>query len=113
MAERWINQSREFLKALEGLANKKDEDRLELVNEMIFALDTIDRSVHGWRSWIQNLELMSKFSESELREMKAGLVKEAQEFVEYDTQVSEKHKEKMPGIVVIRRRGEEHRPGIV
>jgi hypothetical protein len=50
---------------------------------------------------------MSKFSEDELREMRDGLVKKAQEFIEYDTQVTEKHKDKIPSIVVVRRRGEE------
>ena len=112
MAERWVSQSRELLKALEELASKKGEDRLELVNSMIFTLNTIDRSIQGWRSWIQNLQLMSKFTEEELRDMKEGLIKGARDFIEYDIQVSEEHREKIPGIVVARRPGEEGRPGI-
>lgn len=110
MTERWISQNEEMLKALAELASKKGEDRLELVNAMIFALNAIDRSIHGWRSWIQNLQLMSKFSEDELVEMKKGLIEKAQEFIEYDTSVTEKHKEKIPRIVVVRRQGEEDRP---
>jgi hypothetical protein len=112
LAEMWISQSREILKVLERLASEKGEDRLELVNDMIFALNSIDRGVHGWRTWIQNLQLMSKFSGDELKEMKEGLIKEAREFIEYDVQVSEKHKEKIPGIVVARKPRERNRTGI-
>jgi len=110
MTERWISQNQELLKGLEELLSKTGEDRLELVNAMIFALNAIDRSIHGWRSWIQNLQLMSKFSEDELREMKEGLIKRAREFIEYDVEVTEQHKEKIPRIVVVRRPGEETRP---
>ena len=110
MTERWIAQSEELLKTLEELASKKGEDRLELVNAMVFALNAIDRSIHGWRSWIQNLPLMSKFTEEELTKMKEGLIQKAQEFIRYDTTVTETHKEKIPRIVVVRRQGEEVRP---
>jgi hypothetical protein len=110
MTERWIAQSEELMKVLADLALKKGDDRLELVNAMIFAVNAIDRSIHGWRSWIQNLPLMTKFSEEELVEMKEGLIAKAQEFIKYDTSVTEKHKEKIPRIVVVRRQGEESRP---
>jgi len=110
MTERWISQSQELLKALQELASRKEEDRLELVNAMVFALNAIDRSIHGWRSWIQNLQLMSKFSEDELREMKKGLTEKAEEFIKYDTEVTVQHKEKIPRIVVVRRPGEEAGP---
>jgi hypothetical protein len=110
MTERWISQNEEMLKVLGELAAKKGEDRLELVNSMVFALNAIDRSIHGWRSWIQNLQLMAKFSEDELKEMKEGLIEKAQEFIKYDTEVTERHKEKIPRIVVVRRPGEEDRP---
>jgi hypothetical protein len=107
MTERWVAQSQELLKTLTELASKKEEDRLEIVNTLIFALNSIDRSLHGWRSWIQNLPLMSKFTEEELRQMREGLLQKAQEFINYDMQVTEKYKDKIPSIVVIRRRGEE------
>jgi len=75
---------------------------------MVFALNVIDRSIQGWRSWIQNLTLMSKFSEDELREMKEELIKEAQGFIEYDVKVSNNHRDKMPRIAV---QEERRRPG--
>ncbi len=109
MTERWIAQSQEILKTLNELSSKKGEDRLEMVNTMIFALNSIDRSLHGWRSWIQNLPLMSKFNEEELRQMRDGLLQKAQEFIDYDTKVTDSHKDKIPSIVVVRHREEEGR----
>jgi len=107
MTERWVAQSKELLKALTELASKKEEDRLEMVNTMMFVLNSMDRSLHGWRSWIQNLSLMSKFTEEELRQMREGLLQKAQEFINYDMQITEKHKDKIPSIVVVRKRSEE------
>ena len=112
LAEQWIDQSRELLKTLKELGSRKG-DRLELVNDMMFALNSIDRSIHGWRSWIQNLEYMSKFSGDELREMRDGLLKESEGFIQFDTQVSEKHKDKFPGMPVMRRPRGEGRAGVV
>lgn len=106
MTERWIEQSQELLKALEEFAEKK-EDRLELVNSMIFALNIIDRSIHGWRSWIHNLQLMARFSEKELKEMKEGLFEKAVEFIRYDIQITERHKGKIPRIETIGRKRED------
>ncbi|MCJ7632074.1 hypothetical protein MUP77_06725 [Candidatus Bathyarchaeota archaeon] len=63
MAERWVAKSQELFKTLTELASKKEEDRLEKVSTMIFSLNSIDKSLHGWRSWIQNLSFMSKFTE--------------------------------------------------
>ena len=93
MMERWIDESRELLKALE-VASKKGEDRLELVNSMVFALIAINRSIGGWMSWMQSLDFMSRFSEDELKEMKQGFIKEARGFIQYNTEVSIKYKDK-------------------
>jgi len=108
LAENWFSQSQELLKALEEAASRKEEDRLELFSAMVFALNAIERSLLGWRGWMQNLQLMSKFSEDELREMKRELIKEAQGFIKYDVEVSIKHKDKIPQIII--REGRE-RPG--
>jgi len=70
---------------------------------MILALNALDRSVHGWRSWIGSLRLMSRFTEDELREMEESLVKIVRDFVEYDVAVTQKHKDKIPRINVARR----------
>lgn len=109
MTERWISQSEELLKEMEKLSSKKGRDRLEIVNSIILALNALDRSVHGWRSWIRSLRLMSKFTEEELRGMEEGLMKRVRDFVEYDIGVTKEHKDKIPRITVARRREREAR----
>jgi hypothetical protein len=104
LTERWISQSEHLLKAMERLSAKKGRDRLEIITSMLLALNALDRSVHGWRSWIGSLRLMSRFTEDELREMEESLVKIARDFVKIDIAVTQKHKDKIPRITVGRRR---------
>ena len=107
MAERWISQSENLLKAIKKQSAKTDKDRLGVVHSMILALNAVDRSVHGWRSWVGSLRLMSKFTEDELRAMEAGLLERVRAFVEYDIEVTQKHKDKIPSVSLARRRRQE------
>ena len=104
MTERWINQSENLLKAMDAIASKKERDRLEMINSMIFVLNTIDRSLRGWRSWIQNLAFMSKFTPEELKELEEGLIKSTRVFVDYDIEVTKKYLDKIPRIKFTTRR---------
>ncbi len=104
LTERWIEQSEHLLKALEEFSTKKERDRLEIITSMILALNALDRSVHGWRSWVGSLRLMSRFTEDELREIEANLVKIAQDCVKHDIAVTQQHKDKIPRITAVRRR---------
>ncbi len=104
LTERWIEQSEHLVKAMEQLSAKKGRDRLEIITSMILALNALDRSVHGWRSWVGSLRLMSRFTEDELREMEACLVKVAQDCVKHDIAVTQQHKDKIPRITAVRRR---------
>jgi len=63
---------------------------------MIFALDALNNSLNGWRSWIQNLGFMSRFSETELKDIEDGLLKFSKAFVEYDVKITRKHQGKIP-----------------
>lgn len=92
------------MKTIEKLSTKKERDRLEIISSMILALNALDRSVHGWRSWIGSLRLMSRFTENELREMEESLVKIVRDFVEYDVAVTQKHKDKITRINIARRK---------
>ena len=73
MSEQWLAQSERLLKSLRALREKQREDRLELITSMFFILNTVDRSMRGWRSWIQNLNFMARFSEAELRDAELNL----------------------------------------
>lgn len=105
--DRWINQSKKLLKTLEKLSSKKAKDRLEVVNSMIFSLNALERSIHGWKSWVLSLPLMSKFTEEELKAMDDGLRKRIHSFINYDIEITKKHKEKIPKITIIRRKNNE------
>jgi len=104
LTERWISQSEKILAALAKHSAQADRDRLAIVSAMMLALNAVDRSVHGWRSWVGSLRLMSQFTEDELRAMEAGLMERVRAFVEYDVAVTKKYKNKIPGIPVARRR---------
>lgn len=92
----------------ESSSKKKSGDRLDTVSSMILALNAIDRSIYGWRSWVQSLRLMSRFTEDELRDMEERLRKMACAFVEYDIEVTKKHVNKLPRITVAMRNKKEN-----
>ena len=89
---------------MEKLAAARGKDRLDTVNSMILALNALSRSIHGWRSWIQSLRLMTKFTEKELRELESGLLKRTQDFLKYDIDMTNKYKEKIPRLTIPFRR---------
>ena len=83
---------------------KKDRDRLEIVNSIIFALNALNRSIHGWESWVQSLHFMSKFTEEELGEIEKSLMKLVYTFIEYDIEVTKKYMDKIPNIIISQKR---------
>ena len=91
------------------LSSKEKKDRLEIINSILFALNILGRSLRGWRFWVGNLSLMSKFTLEELAEIEEALHKQIQPFVEYDVKVTKRWKNKYPQIPFPsrRRRGEE------
>lgn len=98
MSEHWINQSENILKTLKKIASKKERDRLEILNTMIFTINALDRSVLGWKQWIQDLGFMSRFTMDELREIEEGLMKTVQNFIENDIDVTKRHENKITRI---------------
>ena len=96
----WVNQSQAVLQTIEKLSTKKKRDRLEIINAMIFSLNALDRSVVGWRDWIQNLDFMARFSEDELKAIEQGLLRTVRSFIEYDIDVTKRHENKIPQIRV-------------
>ncbi len=86
------------------LSQKENRDRLAIINALLLALNAMDRSVHGWRKWIQNLEFMARFSEDELKAIEQGLLKSVSSFIEYDIDITQQYQDKLPQIRVSRRR---------
>ena len=98
MSDQWIAQSDQLLKTLRELHSNPDKDRLEIITSMFFILNTLERSMKGWRSWIQNLGFMSRFSADEMSEIENGLFESAQAFIQYDMDVTKKYQDKMPTV---------------
>lgn len=107
MSDRWIVESEQLLKRMKELSSKEKPDRLEIVNSILFNLDLLERSLHGWRLWVRNLSLMSQFTPEELEEIQTSLEKQIQTFIEYDIEASKKWKEKFPQMQLIPRREQE------
>ena len=104
LAEQWTDQSRKILNRLTTLSQEENRDRLAIINTLMLALNAMDRSVQGWRKWIQNLDFMARFSEEELKAIEQGLVKSVQNFIEYDTNITQQHQDKLPQMRTTRRR---------
>jgi hypothetical protein len=104
LAEQWTNQSEKILHKLTTLTQEQDRDRLAIINALILALNVMDRSVQGWRKWIQNLNFMAQFSEDELKAIEQGFVKLVRSFIEYDIDITKQHEDKLPQMRLTRRR---------
>lgn len=103
MAEHWIHQSETILKKIETFLEQKPKDRLERITEILFTLNVLDMSLHGWRGWIQNLNFMSHFSDEDLEHMEEGILRLTQAFVEYDIEITTKHQAKIPQALISER----------
>ena len=113
MSERWIKESEQLLRRMRELSSKEKKDRLETINSISFALNILERSLRGWRFWVGNLSLMSKFTLEELAEIEEALHKQTQPFIEYDVEVTKRWMEKHPQIPFPpRRRREEETRGM-
>jgi hypothetical protein len=83
VSEPWLQQSKNILNTLEKFSATEESDRLELINAMLFTLNALDRSLQGWRRWVQNLAFMSRFTRA---------------FVQYDMEITQQHEQKIPKI---------------
>ena len=113
MSDRWVEESEQLLKRIKALSVKEERDRLEVVGSMLFTLDVMERSLHGWKQWISNLSLMSQYTLEELVEMQRSLEKQIQPLIEYDIEASKKWMEKFSRVQSVpRRMGEEEGRGM-
>ena len=85
------------------LSQEVNRDRLAIINALMLALTAMDRSVQGWRNWIQNLDFMARFSEDELKAIEQGLLKSVRNFIEYDVDIAQQHQDKVPQMRTTRR----------
>jgi len=94
VGERWIRECREFLKQIRENRLAEHPDRLDLVRSMHVALLALNHSVIGWLQYVNNPDIMGKFTLEELNEMSSFLNEFAEEFIEYDIKVTKTGMEK-------------------
>lgn len=111
MGENWIRDCQQYLKRLEELASAKDRDRLDLVRSMRTALSAINHSLVGWIQYVNNPDIMGKFTKEELEEMDKTLKEFTKGFIEYDIKTTQLGAKK--GLEEIKRRRKERPSHII
>jgi len=89
------------------MSQKKEKDRLDLIQSMRFSLYALHRSILGWLNWVNNPDIMVTFSQDELEEMNKKLTEFITEFIKYDIEVTKKGASKSMDIQRARRKVEE------
>ncbi len=94
MSEGWVETCEKILDQIRKASEKKDSDRLDLVQAMRLSLYALHRSVLGWLNWVNNPDIMVSFKPEELVDMNRRLLGYVQEFIKYDIEVTEKGADK-------------------
>lgn len=88
MSERWIRSSERLLDQIKSLEEVKGKDRLELVRSVRFMLGALQRSLMGWTQWVNNPDIMTRFTKEDLEKMNKSLSKFVRSFIEYDLEAT-------------------------
>lgn len=88
LGEGWVETSEKILDQMRKLGNKKEKDRLDLVQSMRFSIYAMHRSLLGWMNWVNNPDIMSSFSREELDEMNKKLKGFVEDFIKYDVKAT-------------------------
>ena len=78
----------------EDLERAEEKDRLEYVRSIRFMLGALQRSILGWMQWINNPDIMTRFTQEELSEMNKKIAEFTRAFIEYDLEITKKGAEK-------------------
>ncbi|MEM1581654.1 MAG: DUF2153 family protein [Candidatus Bathyarchaeia archaeon] len=105
--EGWIQASERTIEQIRRLLDRKDVDRLEIVQSMRFVLLALHRSLLGWMNWVNNPDIMVAFSKEELAEMNRRLAEFVQEFIKYDIEVTKQGARKSGVAIEAREEAEE------
>ena len=101
MSERWIRSSERLLDQIKSLEEVKGKDRLELVRSVRFMLGALQRSLMGWTQWVNNPDIMTRFTKEDLEKMNKSLSKFVRSFIEYDLEATKLGAER--GLIARRR----------
>jgi hypothetical protein len=84
----WIQESKKLLEKIMLENEKKNKDRLDLVNSSLFMLSALQRSMLGWIDWFNKANVMAMFSKEELEKINEKLSEFARSFIEYDLEIT-------------------------
>lgn len=90
LSEGWVETCEKILGQIKKMSEKKDKDRLDLVQSMRFSLYALHRSILGWLNWVNNPDIMASFDQEDLDGMNKRLVEFIEEFIKYDVEVTAK-----------------------
>jgi len=88
LSERWIQVSEKILEQIKRLEEAKERDRLELVRSIRFMLSALQRSLLGWMQWVNNPDIMTRFTQEDLEKMNKKLSEFTRSFIEYDLEAT-------------------------
>jgi len=88
LSEGWVKVSEKVLDQLKRMEETKERDRLELVRFMSFVLRALEMSVVGWMQWVNNPDIMTKFTQKDLEKMNKRLSKFTHDFIKYDVEAT-------------------------
>ena len=88
MSERWIQVFEKILGQLKHSEEAKKKDRLEYVRTIRFTLSALQRSLLGWMQWVNNPDIMTRFTQEDLEMINKKLSKLARSFIEYDLEAT-------------------------
>ena len=107
MSEGWSETCARILEQIEKMAEKKDKDRLDVVQSMRFSLYALHRSILGWLNWVNNPDIMVSFNAEELEAMNNKLKSFIEDFIKYDIEITQKGEGKTVAAQKARREAEE------
>jgi hypothetical protein len=107
MSEGWVETCATILEQIQKMSEKKDKDRLDVVQSMRFSLYALHRSILGWLNWVNNPDIMVSFNHEELEAMNKKIVGFIEDFIKYDIEVTEKGASKNIAAQKARREAEE------
>lgn len=107
MDENWVQTSERILDQIRKFTEKKEKDRLELVQSMRFTLFALNRSLLGWLSWANNPDIMASFKQEELEEMDKKLAGFVEGLVKYDVEATKQGVKKSGAALEARQEAEE------
>lgn len=88
LSEKWRKDSEKILDQIKRLKEAKERDRLELVRSMRFMLSALHRSLLGWMHWVNNPDMMTRFTQEDLEKMNKKLSEFTRSFIQYDLEAT-------------------------